>query len=92
MAKASKSLDAVTPPFIRIYSVCQAHILRPKRLAYIHPAAYSEKPATAPVQTVNVGVAISPQRLDEIRSKLEQTRSAFSNPPASASLLNPFVV
>jgi hypothetical protein len=53
-----------------------------------HPAAYAEKPATAPIQTVNVGVAISPQRLQEIRSKLEQTRSAFSNPSASASRLN----
>ena len=55
--------------------------------AKFHPSVYAEKPATAPIQTVNVGVAISPQRLQEIRSKLEQTRSAFSNPSASASRL-----
>ena len=46
--------------------------------AKLHPAAYAEKPPTAPVQTVNVGVAITPERLAEIRSKLEQTRTAFA--------------
>jgi hypothetical protein len=45
--------------------------------AKFHPSVYAEKPPTAPVQTVNVGVAITPERLAEIRSKLDQTRTAF---------------
>jgi len=46
--------------------------------AKFHPSVYAEKPPTAPVQTVNVGVAISQERLAEIRSKLDQTRHAFA--------------
>ena len=46
--------------------------------AKFHPSVYAEKPPTAPVQTVNVGVAISQERLAELRSKLDQTRAAFA--------------
>jgi hypothetical protein len=46
--------------------------------AKLHPAAYAEKPATAPTQTVNVGIAISQERLSELRAKLDQTRSALA--------------
>jgi len=46
--------------------------------AKFHPAAYAEKPASAPVQTVNVGLAISPERLRELRSKLHDSRLAVS--------------
>ena len=46
--------------------------------AKLHPAAYAEKPATAPTQTVNVGVCISQDRLSEIRAKLDQTRKALA--------------
>jgi hypothetical protein len=45
--------------------------------AKFHPAAYAEKPFQAPVQTVNVGV-ISPDRLQELRSRLEPTRTALA--------------
>ena len=46
--------------------------------AKFNPSVYAEKTPTAPVQTVNVGVAISQERLAEIRSKLDQTRAAFA--------------
>jgi hypothetical protein len=46
--------------------------------AKLNPSVYGEKPLTAPVQTVNVGVAITPERLAEIRSKLDQTRDALA--------------
>ena len=46
--------------------------------AKFHPAVYAEKPPTAPVQTVNVGVAISPERLADLRSRLEATRAAYA--------------
>jgi Bacteriophage Sf6, terminase small subunit-like len=48
--------------------------------AKLHPAAYAEKPATTPTQstTVNVGVSIAPERLNELRAKLDQTRSVFA--------------
>jgi hypothetical protein len=46
--------------------------------AKFHPSVYAEKPPTAPVQTVNVGVAITPERLAEIRSKLDLTRDALA--------------
>ena len=39
----------------------------------------ADKPATSPIQTVNVGVALSPERLNEIRAKLELTRLHFAN-------------
>ena len=46
--------------------------------AKFHPSVYAEKPPTAPVQTVNVGIAISPERLAELRAKLHQSRSALA--------------
>jgi hypothetical protein len=46
--------------------------------AKFNPSVYGEKPPTAPVQTVNVGVSITPERLAEIRSKLDQTRDALA--------------
>ena len=45
-----------------------------------HPEAYGDKPAAAPNTTVNVGIAISPERLQEIRNKLDITRSALLKP------------
>ena len=46
--------------------------------AKLHPAAYAEKPVPTPTQTVNVGIAISQERLAEIRASLDQTRAAFA--------------
>jgi Bacteriophage Sf6, terminase small subunit-like len=46
--------------------------------AKLHPAAYAEKPLQAPTQTVNVGIAISQERLADLRSRLEATRSALA--------------
>ncbi len=46
--------------------------------AKLHPAAYAEKPLQAPTQTVNVGIAISQERLTDLRSRLEATRSALA--------------
>ncbi len=49
----------------------------------LHPTAYGDKPAALPTNTVNVGVSISQERLNEIRSKLDQTRLYLSNPNAT---------
>jgi hypothetical protein len=46
--------------------------------AKLHPAAYAEKPLQTPTQTVNVGIAISQERLADLRSRLEPTRSALA--------------
>jgi hypothetical protein len=46
--------------------------------AKLHPAAYAEKPLQAPTQTVNVGIAVSQERLADLRSRLEATRSALA--------------
>jgi len=48
--------------------------------AKFHPSVYAEKPPTAPVQTVNVGIAVSQERLAELRSRLDQTRAALKAP------------
>jgi len=48
--------------------------------AKFHPDAYGDKPATMPNTTVNVGIAISPERLQDIRNKLDITRSALLKP------------
>jgi hypothetical protein len=45
-----------------------------------HPDAYGDKPAATPNTTLNVGIAISPERLAEIRNKLDITRSALLKP------------
>jgi hypothetical protein len=91
---AQKCLDlakSATPKTAHVIRV-QFDILR-WLAAKLHPAAYGDKPLS-PCQTtnVNVGISISPQRLQELRTKLKQTRSAFSNPSASASRLNSSVV
>jgi hypothetical protein len=91
---AQKCLDLAkfaTPKTAHVVRV-QFDILR-WLCAKFHPAQFGDKPLPSQQSTtVNVGVAISPQRLEEIRSKLEQTRSALSNPSASASGLNSSVV
>ena len=48
-----------------------------------HPDAYGDKSAAAPQTTVNVGVSISPERLSEIRAKLDNTRLQLSNANAT---------
>jgi hypothetical protein len=81
---AQKCLDlakCATPKTAHVIRV-QFDILR-WLVSKFHPAAYAEKPATAPIQTVNVGVAISPERLNEIRAKLDHTRLHLSNPNAT---------
>lgn len=46
--------------------------------ARVHPDAYADKPAHQQQQTnVQIGVSVSPERLTEIRAKLEQTRNSF---------------
>jgi hypothetical protein len=45
--------------------------------AKFHPEVYGDKPSQAQSTTVNVGVSISPERLNDIRLKLDHTRSAF---------------
>jgi hypothetical protein len=61
-----------------------AHVVRVRFdiLRYVasrfHPSVYGERPASAPVPTVNVGVAISPERLVDLRSRLDGTRSALA--------------
>lgn len=60
-----------------------AHVVRVQFDVYrwfaskLHPNAYGDKPPASPSTTVNVGVSISPERLTEIRSKLDQTRTVF---------------
>ena len=49
----------------------------------LHPTAYGEKPQQQQQTTLNVGVSISQERLNEIRSKLDQTRLHLSNPNAT---------
>jgi hypothetical protein len=44
----------------------------------MHPNVFGDKPIPTPQTTVNVGIAISPERLTEIRSKLDATRSALA--------------
>ena len=46
--------------------------------AKFNPSVYAEKPPIAPVQTVNVGVAISSERLADLRAKLIPTRTALA--------------
>ena len=48
--------------------------------SYLPPAVYAERPPAAPVQTVNVGIALSQERLAELRSRLDQTRAALKAP------------
>ena len=49
--------------------------------AKYHPEAYGDKPSPTPQSTtVNVGISLSPERLSELRAKLEHTRLHLSNP------------
>ena len=48
--------------------------------AKFHPEVYGDKPPAPTSTTVNVGIAISPERLQDIRNKLDITRSAFLEP------------
>lgn len=66
-----------------------AHAVRVKFDVYrflaskFHPEVYGDKSQHGQQQTtVNVGVSISPERLTDIRSKLDQTRIAFLPKPA----------
>ena len=64
-----------------------AHVVRVKFDIYrflaskFHPEAYGDK-SQQPSQstTVNVGIAISPERLNDLRNKLDITRSALLKP------------
>ena len=64
-----------------------AHLVRVKFDIYrylagkFHPEAYGDK-SQQPSQstTVNVGIALSPERLNDLRNKLDITRSAFLKP------------
>jgi hypothetical protein len=47
-------------------------------MAKFNPDTFADKPALPAVQTVNVGIAINPERLNELRTKLDSTRSTFS--------------
>jgi hypothetical protein len=69
-----------------------AHVTRVKFDIYrwlagkFHPDAYGDKPAAAPnVQTVNVGISISPERLQDLRNKLDVTRTAFLKPHSASA-------
>ena len=67
-----------------------AHVTRVKFDIYrwmagkFHPEAYGDK-SQQPSQstTVNVGISISPERLQELRNKLGITRSAFLKAPSA---------
>ena len=75
-----------------------AHVIRVKfdilkwYAAKMHPDFYGDKPQQAPTTNVQIGLAISPERLTEIRTKLDNTRSAFitnGNAPAKPEPDNP---
>jgi hypothetical protein len=51
--------------------------------AKFHPDAYGDKPAATPNTTVNVGIAVSAERLSEIRAKLNDTRLHLANAKAT---------
>jgi hypothetical protein len=66
-----------------------AHVVRIKfdvlrwLAAKFNPTEFGDKPIPSQQSTtVNVGISISPQRLDELRGKLEHTRTAFQRKPA----------
>jgi hypothetical protein len=81
---------------IKLYSeVCPktAHVVRVKFdilkwfCAKFNPETFGDRPPQqGPVQTVNIGVSISPDRLSELRSKLDNTRSVLA-PKTNASTL-----
>jgi hypothetical protein len=44
------------------------------------PSVYGDKPQTVQTTNVSIGVAISPERLNDIRAKLDDSRSSFRHP------------
>ena len=67
-----------------------AHLVRVKFDIYrwlaskFHPDAYGDKSQQQQQQTtVNVGIAVTPERLSELRAKLDDARLHFSNPNAT---------
>jgi hypothetical protein len=60
--------------------------------AKFHPEVYGHKPAASTSTTLNVGIAISPERLQDIRHKLDITRSAFLKPHSANATPEPAVV
>lgn len=52
-----------------------------------HPEVYGDKPQQPQQTTVNVGVSISPERLNDIRAKLDFSRNALA-PKSKAIRLN----
>ena len=71
-----------------------AHVVRVKFdifkfiMAKFNPDFFGDKPAHQPQQTtVNVGISISPERLTEIRGKLDQTRHALNPRSGQASTI-----
>ncbi len=49
-----------------------------KIAAKFFPAVYGDKPVQNNTTTVQIGVSLSPERLSELRSKLDTTRSHFA--------------
>jgi hypothetical protein len=63
-----------------------AHVVRVKfdvlkwLAAKFNPSDYGDRPPSAPSQTtVNVGINVSPERLNDLRLKLDSTRTVFSS-------------
>jgi hypothetical protein len=62
-----------------------AHVVRVKFDVYrwlcsrFHPSVYGDKPEVQQSTVVNVGVSVAPERLNDLRLKLDSTRSAFSS-------------
>jgi hypothetical protein len=52
--------------------------------AKFYPAVYGDKP-TQPQTTVNVGISLSPEHLQDIRNKLDQARLSLSSPSTNSS-------
>ena len=48
--------------------------------AKFHPDLYGDKPTQAQSTTLNVGISISPERLQDLRAKLDSTRLHFASP------------
>jgi Bacteriophage Sf6, terminase small subunit-like len=60
--------------------------------AKFHPDVYGDKPPATTSTTLNVGIAISPERLADIRNKLDITRSALLKPHSANARPEPAVV
>jgi hypothetical protein len=75
-----------------------AHLVRVKFDIYrwlaskFNPEVYGDKLTTTPNTTVNVAVAVSPERLQDLRNKLDITRSAFLKTHSTNTRPEPAVV